>query len=223
MASDALTPALPAALAMLTSPMAIAAMIVLLLSRRGRVNATAFAVGWFAAVGAAVVVAALVRPTLPDGGAGSGAVSLVLGGVLLVLAVVVLVAVLVTARRRDAATEPRWWAVVDSVRPGRAVVLAVLLGTVAPKNLVLVVVGGTAIGGRADGDLGATLAAAAAFAVIASVGVAAPLVVSVALGVRGPALLTSLRGWLSRNDGVVVAVVLGLVGVQQIGAGSGWW
>jgi hypothetical protein len=219
MASDALTPALPAALAMLTSPMAIAAMIVLLLSRRGRVNATAFAVGWFAAVGAAVVVAALVRPTLPDGGAGSGVVSLVLGSVLVVLAA----AVLVAARRRDAATEPRWWAVVDSVRPGRAVVLAVLLGTVAPKNLVLVVVGGTAIGGRADGDLGTTLAAAAAFAVIASVGVTAPLVVSVALGARGPVLLTSLRGWLSRNDGVVVAAVLGLVGVQQVGAGSGWW
>ena len=206
MASDALTPALPAALAMLTS-------------RRGRVNATAFAVGWFAAVGAAVVGAALAWPTLPDGGAGSGAVSLVLGGVLLALAVVVLVA----AQGRDAATEPRWWAVVDSVRPGRAVVLAVLLGTVAPKNLVLVVVGGTAIGGRADGDLGTTLAAAVAFAVIASVGVAAPLVVSVALGARGPVLLAALRGWLSRNDGVGVAGVLGLVGVQQIGAGAGWW
>ncbi|GEM_PF-2546180 len=79
MASDAPTPALPAALAMLTSPTAIAAMIALLLSRRGRVNATAFAGGWFAAVGAAVVVAALVRPTLPDGGAGSGVMSLVLG------------------------------------------------------------------------------------------------------------------------------------------------
>lgn len=60
MLSDAVARMMPAALAMLTSPLAIAAMIVMLLSRRARVYAGGFAIGWFTSVLGAVLLAALV-------------------------------------------------------------------------------------------------------------------------------------------------------------------
>jgi hypothetical protein len=47
--------------------------------------------------------------------------------------------------------------------------------------------------------------------------VATPLVIYFALGDRAPGLLNRLKTWLARNNGVIMAVLLLVIGVKLIG------
>jgi hypothetical protein len=59
--------------------------------------------------------------------------------------------------------------------------------------------------------------ALAAFTVIASLGAAAPVVLSFALGDRSADLLDGLRGWMTRNGAVVMVVILLVLGAKLVG------
>jgi cytochrome c biogenesis protein CcdA len=52
---------------------------------------------------------------------------------------------------------------------------------------------------------------------VASLGVAAPVVLALALGERAAAPLEGMRVWLVRNGAVVMSVVLLVIGVTLIG------
>ncbi|WP_423464904.1 GAP family protein [Promicromonospora sp. MS192] len=97
--------------------------------------------------------------------------------------------------------------------------LAVLLGAVNPKNLLLVVSGGAAIAAAAPGDTSATVVAALVFAVVASVGVVTPVVIYVALGSRAGPVLDELRSWMVRNNAAIMAVLLLVLGAKMLGDG----
>ncbi len=93
-----------------------------------------------------------------------------------------------------------------------------MLGGVRPKNLLLVVAGAAAI--AQTGIAGGQQAIAyAVFAVIATIGVAAPVVIYLVMGERSGELLGRLKGWMRRNDAVILAVVLLVIGVTLIGDG----
>ena len=103
-----------------------------------------------------------------------------------------------------------------------AVVLGggVVLGGVRPKSLLLAVGGAAAI--AQTGIAGGQQAIAyAVFAVIATIGVAAPVVIYFAMGTRSGELLARLKGWMNRNNAVILAVVLLVIGVTLIGDGIG--
>jgi hypothetical protein len=55
------------------------------------------------------------------------------------------------------------------------------------------------------------------FVLIASLGVAAPVVIYFALGERAGPLLERLKGWLAHNNAVIMAVLLVIIGVKLIG------
>ena len=55
------------------------------------------------------------------------------------------------------------------------------------------------------------------FVLIASIGVAAPVVISVALGARSRELLERLKTWFAFNNAVIMTVVLLVIGVKLIG------
>jgi len=57
------------------------------------------------------------------------------------------------------------------------------------------------------------------FVVIATVGVAAPVVLSVAMGDRSAKLLDELKAWLAAHNAVIMAVLLLVLGVKLIGDG----
>ena len=52
---------------------------------------------------------------------------------------------------------------------------------------------------------------------IASIGVAAPLVIYIALGDRSREILDSLKTWMIRNNGVIMAVLLLVIGAKLVG------
>jgi hypothetical protein len=96
----------------------------------------------------------------------------------------------------------------------------VVLGGVRPKSFLLAVGGAAAI--AQTGIAGGQQAIAyAVFAVIATIGVGAPVVIYFAMGERSAELLGRLKGWMRRNNVVILAVVLLVIGVTLIGDGIG--
>jgi hypothetical protein len=71
-----------------------------------------------------------------------------------------------------------------------------------PKNLLLIVAGAAAIA-LTGIPAGRQAAALAVFTVIASLGVAAPVVIYVALGERSTELRPRLKEWMARNNNVI--------------------
>jgi threonine/homoserine/homoserine lactone efflux protein len=92
----------------------------------------------------------------------------------------------------------------------------VALSAINPKNLLLTVAGAAAIAqtGISAGEQAVSLLV---FTVIASIGVAAPVVIYFALGDRSRPLLERLKTWMARNNGVIMAVLLLVIRVKLIG------
>jgi threonine/homoserine/homoserine lactone efflux protein len=216
---SAIGQSLPVAVGVLISPLPIVAVVLMLVSRRAKVNATAFLLGWFLSVAVvALVVAVLVGSASTDDGgppAWAAWVKVVLGILL------VLLAVRQWRGRPRAGVEPetpKWMQAIDAFTPVRAFGLAVLLSAVNPKNLLLVVSGGAAIAG-ASSDTSDQVVAAIVFAVVASIGVGTPVVIDVAMGQRAAAVLDELKGWMVQNNAVIMAVLLLVIGAKMLGDG----
>jgi threonine/homoserine/homoserine lactone efflux protein len=108
----------------------------------------------------------------------------------------------------------------DRFGAAKSLAAGLLLSGLNPKNLLLAVGGAAAI---AQAGIGAGQQAIgyAVFVVIATVSVAAPLVIAVALGDRSRQLLERIRGWLVLHNAAIMAVVLLVIGVKLIGDAIG--
>lgn len=209
---------LPTAVGVAVSPLPIVAVVLMLATPRGRANGPAFILGWWvglAAVGVVVIAAA--------GGASAsneGAPATWVNWVKLMLGVLLL---LVAARQWKArphdghqAPTPEWMGAIDAFTPPRAAAAGVVLSAANPKNLLLAVGGAVAIAGAGLSTADETVAWIV-FTAIASIGVAAPVVLFFALGSRSRDLLDRLNGWMAQNNAVIMAVLLLVIGVKLIG------
>ena len=92
------------------------------------------------------------------------------------------------------------------------------LSAANPKNLLIAVAAAAAI--AQTGIPGGEQAIAyAVFALVGTVGVAAPVVIYFALGERAGPILDRLKRWMAHNNGVIMAVLLLVIGVKLIGDG----
>lgn len=218
---EAVGQSLPVAVGILISPMPIVAVVLMLLTPRARVNAAAFLLGWvigIAVAGAVLVLVAGAAGAADDDGdppTWAAVLKLVLGVLLLLLA-----AQNWRKRPRGGAEPPApgWMRAIDGFTPVKAFGLAVLLGVVNPKNLLLIVSGAAAIA-AATTSTGARLGALAVFVVVASLGVAAPLVVYLATGPRAASLLEELKTWMVQHNAAIMAVLLLVIGAKMLGDG----
>ncbi len=211
---------LPVAVGVLISPLPIVAVVLMLVSGRARANAFSFLAGWFVAVGAVTLVVALLAGAATPSASGpppwTAILKIVLGLLLLLLALTQ------WRGRPKAGTEPpapRWMAAIDTFTPVKAAGLAVLLGAVNPKNLLLVVSGGAAIASAAPGDTNAQVVATVVFALVASAGVATPVFIYLFMGSRAATTLDELKAWMTHNNAVVMAVLLLVLGAKMLGDG----
>jgi threonine/homoserine/homoserine lactone efflux protein len=217
---EAVAQIIPLGIAVAFSPLPVIAVVLILATPAGRVNALSFAAGGLAAV---VVITALATVVLGAAGADEGSgedpstwVSvgrLVLGALLLRFA-----AGQWRARPRagDPPPElPRWMRTIDTLGPGRAARMGVLLCGVNPKNLILILAAAAAIaaGGGSTADQAAALAV---FTVLAMLGVALPIAGSVLLGERADAVLERLRSWMVRESTTIVAVIVVLIAAKLV-------
>ena len=211
----AILTALPLALALVLAALPVVLIPTALAAKRPMRVTGSFLAGWVSAlltVGT-VVIALVDVLVLPTGNAAwFGYAKIVLGLLLVALAVRRWL-----GRPRDGADPdvPGWLAGIGSMTAGKAFGLAFLLGAVNPKNTVLVVSGATAIA-EATPVPAQQAVGLIVFALVGSVGVGAPLAVTVAMGDRAGSVLAAADRWMTRQSTTIVAVVLLVLGVLLI-------
>lgn len=213
---DAIGQVLPLAVVVALSPAPIIAVIVVLLGADARRRGAALLAG--RVVGVVLVVAVFTLfaeaivligvPVLVE-----AVLQLVLGLLLVVVGVRKL------ARRSPAEAEPpRWMASLEGMSAARAFGFALVLSIVNPKELAMGAATGLVIGGLIP-DPGPALAVGLVYTVVAVLGVAVPLGAVVLMGERAAPLLTGIRGWLERNNAVLMAILLLVFGAILLGNG----
>ena len=202
------------------SPIPIIAVILMLFSRRARVNGPVFLLGWalaLAVVSTAVyLLADQSSPTTSSSANDSISWGKIVLGVLLLL-----LAVRDWRNRptRDAQPEmPKWMAGVDTLSPAKAFGLGLLLAGVNPKNLILTL--GSAVG-LAQLNLSTTdvVVSLIVFVALASLTIAGPVVYYLLGGEKAKTELDELKGWLAAHNAAVMAVLFLVFGVDLIAKG----
>lgn len=213
---------LPLALGIAISPIPIIAAILMLLSPKARVTSVGFLLGWTTGIVVAVTVFTLLSSIIPKDDPGGakpvkGIVSLVLGVAVLLLAVK-------QWRGRPRGDQkpalPKWMRAIDEVTFPVALGLGFLLSALNPKNLIMGAGAGVDIG-SASLDAGSIVVVIVVFTLVAACTVAVPVIAYLlaAAQLRGP--LDRLRGWLEKENAVIMAVLLLVIGVSMIGKGIG--
>jgi threonine/homoserine/homoserine lactone efflux protein len=202
------------------SPVPIIAVILMLFSRRARANGVAFAVGWVLALSVVSVVSYLLAVQGADAAESTTVEAVAWGKV--IFGVLFLALAVRNWRSRPAPGEqapmPKWMAGIDSMAPGKALVLGLLLAGVNPKNLMLSLAAGTAVAGLM---LPTTEAAwsLVVFVVVASLTIVLPVGYYLVGGAKAKASLDNLKDWLAVHNNAVMAVLLLVFGVDLIAKG----
>jgi threonine/homoserine/homoserine lactone efflux protein len=193
------------------------AVVLILVTERARPNGPAYVAGWcvgLAAVLALVLVVAEGADADDDGQPATWAsvLKLLLGAALLLL----------TAgqwrKRNGVAETPTWMAALDRFTPVKAAGAGVLLSAVNPKNLLLVVAGGAAIAGTGIAAE-QQLFAGFIFILVASLSVAAPVLIYLLFTERASVILDDLKDWLIAHNAAIMAVLFLVLGVKLMGDG----
>jgi threonine/homoserine/homoserine lactone efflux protein len=113
---------------------------------------------------------------------------------------------------------PKWMGALQGFTPVKAGGAGFLLSALNPKNLIFIVGGATAVAQTAISGIDQAIVWAI-FAVIASLGVAAPVVIYFAMGDRAADRLGALKTWMARNNATIMAVMILIIAAKLIGDG----
>jgi hypothetical protein len=211
---------LPLAVAIAISVTTIITTVLMLLSPPAKSRTVGLLVGCVVGVGGAVALFTLLADLLPT--QDSGGSSLVASVIKMVIGVLLVVLALTQWRGRpargDRAELPKWMTGVDSMTPGKALVLGVLLSAVVPKNLLIALSAGLIVG-AAGFSGGQAALVIVLFTAIAASTVAVPVVAHLVAPARMRGPLERLREWLVENNVAIMVVVLLVIGVVMIGNG----
>ncbi|MGF6822653.1 threonine/homoserine/homoserine lactone efflux protein [Microbacterium sp. ZKA21] len=213
---------LPLALGVAISPIPIIAAILMLLSPKARVTSVGFLLGWLIGIIVAITVFTLLSSILPEGDEDAsqpikGVIQLVLGALLFLLA-------LKQWRSRPKEGEdpklPGWMKAIDTISFFGAFGLGFLLSALNPKNLIMAAGAGTDIGAAAL-STGSIIGVIAIYTLIAASTVLIPVVGYLFAADRLGGALDALRTWLMKENAVIMAVLLLVIGFSMVGKGIG--
>ncbi|HEY7814210.1 MAG TPA: GAP family protein [Nakamurella sp.] len=111
-------------------------------------------------------------------------------------------------------------AAIDRMGFGQALGLGFALAAINPKNLLMAVAAGVAIGSGGLG-VGGDVVAIVIFTVIAASTVVVPVIAYAVAKERMREPLAKAKAWLEENNSTVMAVLLLVIGVTLIGKGLG--
>ena len=209
---------LPLAVAIAISVTTIITTVLMLLTPKARSKTVGLLVGCVVGVGGAVALFTLLADMLPT--QDSGGSSLEASVIRMVVGVLLVVLALRQWRGRpasgDRAELPKWMAGVDSIMPGKALVLGLLLSAVVPKNLLLALSAGLIVGEAAFSNGRAALVIVV-FTAIATSTVAVPVVAHLVAPARMRGPFERIREWLVENNVAIMVVLLLVIGVVMIG------
>jgi len=202
------------------SPAGIIAVILVLFSRRARVNGPLFLLGWVVALGALSAVVYVISDQSNAGSSNTSSESVSW------LKIALGVGFLLLARREfrkrpEPGAEhelPKWMKRVDGLTPWQALLAGAGLGAANPKNLALAVGAAAGLGqlGLSTTDAVVSLIV---FVVVGSLTIAIPVAYSLIGGDRSKAQLEALKDWLAQHNEAVMAVLFLVFGVALIAKG----
>lgn len=212
---------LPIALAVAISSVPIMATILILLSPKRAQSAIPFMVGWILGIATVVSICTVFAQLIPTSRSPRrpetviGTAEILVGLALIVIAIIEWR----RARRNPATAMPKWLNAVGSFGPWSSFGIAFALN-VRPKGLLLAVAAGLAL--RAgELSLGESAIAIAIYTLVGCSTVAVPIIVTLAAPERMEPRLVLAKDWIVRNNGVITAIILVMIGVVIIGTGLG--
>jgi threonine/homoserine/homoserine lactone efflux protein len=217
---DAVGQVLSMAVGVALSPVPIIAVILLLATPRARLNGPAFVVGWL--LGLAIVGAIVFLVAGPAGASDDGEPAAWVDVLKLVLGLLLVRIALRQWRGRPHDGEepptPKWMGAIERFSPIKALGAGALLAGLNPKNTLLAVAAAAAIAqtGIPGGEQAVSYAV---FALIGTVGIAAPVVIYFAMGDRAGSILERLKAWMAHNNAVIMAVLCLVIGAKLVGDG----
>jgi hypothetical protein len=220
----------PVALGVVLSPLAIMALVAILLSRLARVNGIAYLIGW--AIGICGLLALFLWLfTLLEVQARHepplwvALLRLVIGLLLVGAAVWVYRRGADRIRRMAAASSPKevaraatlpgWLQSVSTFRPGRSLLLGVGLFVVNPVDASCAIIAALDIA-LAPISTGASIGVAIVFAVVGILPIAIPVLWVVFAGAKAQPGLDRIRTWIAGNTHVMNAGLLLVIGALQL-------
>jgi hypothetical protein len=215
---EAIGQSLPAAVGIALSPMPIIAVVLLLTTGAAGRNGAAFVAGWLAGLAViGVVVLAFAGPAAHDR---RGSPATWVGWLQLVIGVSLLLLAVRQFRRRPAAgaepAMPHWMQRVERFNAVQSLGVGAALCALNVKNLLLAVAAAAAIA-KTGIPGGRQALAYAVFMVIATLSVAAPVVIYLTMGDRSVRLLARLKHWMSHNNAVIISVLCLVIGAKLLG------
>jgi hypothetical protein len=207
----------------LVNPLPIMAVIVMLFSPKARLTAPAFVAGW--AIGMLLVFGLLLFVAAPESIVGnerepstlSFVIRLLIGTVLIILA-------FQKWRSQPKSGEeialPSWLHSLETATPVVALGFGAVLSGLNPKNLAFTIAAVVAIA-QADLTTGQKLIPVVSYVLLASVGIAAPVIWYFVAPESASETLARWRDWLTSNYAMVMAIVLLLFGVSLFAQGLG--
>ncbi len=223
---DALGDALPLAAAIALSPLAVASVVLMLLSPNAKAATLSFLLGFAGAIAAVASIAYLVAVLLPhDADDRSISAPFLLIG----LGIVAIVLAVRQWRSRPTAAEdgdetrvpeiPGWMAKIDGMTPAKAAALGAFIGGLKPKNLLLSIGVGVTLE-AADATVGEAAITLAVVVLLGSLPVIIPVIAAFVAGDRIREPLDRLRAWLIDHNAAMVGAILLLIGVVLISTGA---
>jgi hypothetical protein len=210
----------PVAIAIGLSPFAVVTVVVLLMGDNGRGKATLFACGWLVVIFAIAAVAYLIVDATEEANASASAdgvdvVQLVLGLGFFGLA---WLSWRKRQRQGEDGNETKTLDRVTRITPVGALALGMLQGVVVVKNIPLALSGGAQLG-ESDVRGGQAVIALLVFAIVASAGMIALILLSVIGGERFDGPIAAFRQWLEANMTAITIVVTVVIGAVLVGRG----
>lgn len=210
------------AVAIAASPIPVVVIVLVLVSRRGRVNGPAFALGWF--LGAALLTGAVAllasgADVAEDGTtaeAGANVLQVLLGVLFLGLA-----ARTWRGRPRPGteAPTPAIFAKLADLGPLGAFATGGGLVVANLKNVPLAISSGLAIAQHDELTGGGALLAVAAFGLLATSSILAPVAYALVAGDRSRAPLEALKDWLLAHNTALLVALFTILGAYLVSTG----
>ena len=222
---------IPVVFGIVLSPLAIMALVAILVSRLARVNGIAFLIGWAIGVVGVMLLGLWLFSALDIHGvrlppSWTYLVRLVLGLFLIVAAVWVYRRGTAKVHEMAAATTPRevaeaapqlpgWLQTVSTFRPGRSLALGTGIFALNPVDASCALIAALDIT-IADLGAGPTTAVVAVFCVVGILPIAVPVIYVLVRGPKAQPFLDGLRNWVATHTSVLNAALLLVIGAMQL-------
>lgn len=218
---EIVTGVLPHAAAVALSPMPIAALILILLSNKARLNSISFLVGWVAALIINVGFFMIVFDKPIDATNHKSIITelsyLILGILLVILAVKQW---FMRPKAGETPKMPKWMEAIVSLSPFKAFLIAFALATVNAKNTVVNIATGVYIGQNSE-SIHQAVIGLSVFVLIGSITILLPVIAFLLFGDRMKTELNNLKTWFIYHSASILFVLFLILGLNLISKAFG--